>query len=156
VTQMADLNEKTSKIRLQYACLPYRVKAGNQVEFMLVTSRETKRWVIPKGWPMKGKKPHAGAAREALEEAGLVGQVGREPIGSYDYQKRLKGGAAVPCRVEVFPLAVKSQRKSWPEKGQRTLRWFSTEEAAEAVDEPELRDLIRQFGERLTATREES
>jgi 8-oxo-dGTP pyrophosphatase MutT (NUDIX family) len=148
---MADKREKSPKPRLQYACLPYRVRGG-QVEFMLVTSRETKRWVIPKGWPMEGKKPHASAAREALEEAGLLGQVGREPVGSYLYQKRLKGGTAVLCRVDVFPLAVKSQRKHWPEKGQRTLRWFSGEEAAESVDELELRDLIRETGERLAAT----
>lgn len=153
---MAASHEKSSKIRLQYACLPYRMKAKGEVEFMLLTSRETKRWVIPKGWPMKGKKPHASAAREALEEAGLVGKVGREPLGSYDYQKRLKGGMAVPCRVDVFPLAVKSQRKDWPEKGQRTLRWFSREEAVEAVDEPELRDLIRTFGEQLITVEGES
>ena len=153
--KMSNSTEKTPKTRVQYACLPYRVKAGGQVEFMLVTSRETKRWVIPKGWPMKGKKPHAGAAREALEEAGLVGQVGRAPVGSYDYQKRLKGGAAVPVRVDVFPLAVKSQRKNWPEKGQRTLRWFNAEEAAEAVDEPELRDLIREFGMQMAVAQGE-
>jgi 8-oxo-dGTP pyrophosphatase MutT (NUDIX family) len=128
---------------IQYACLPFRERADGSIEIMLITSRGTRRWVIPKGWPMKGRKPHASAAREALEEAGLVGEVGKVPIGSYGYGKRLKSGEVVPCQVEVFPLKVKSQRKRWPEKGQRSLRWFNTAEAAEAVDEPELRDVIQ-------------
>jgi len=128
---------------IQYACLPFRERTDGSIEIMLITSRSTRRWVIPKGWPMKGRKPHASAAREALEEAGLVGEVSKVPIGSYGYGKRLKSGEVVPCQVEVFPLKVKSQRKRWPEKGQRSLRWFNPAEAAEAVDEPELRDVIQ-------------
>ena len=128
---------------IQYACLPFRERADGSIEIMLITSRGTRRWVIPKGWPMKGRKPHASAAREALEEAGLVGEVGKVPIGSYGYGKRLKSGEVVHCQVEVFPMKVKSQRKRWPEKGQRSLRWFDPAQAAEAVDEPELRDVIQ-------------
>lgn len=131
--------------RVQYAALPYRQRGDGSVEVMLVTSRETRRWVIPKGWPMKGRKPHASAAREALEEAGLVGRVGKTPIGTYRYDKRLKGGNAVPCSVEVFPLEVKSQRKRWPEQKERDVRWFAPREAAEAVHETELSDIIRKF-----------
>src|SRR5215208_6047832 len=121
--------------RIQYAALPYRQCADGTLEIMLVTSRETRRWVIPKGWPVKARKPHASAAREALEEAGLVGEVGTQPIGSYRYDKRLKSGTVVPCRVDVFPLEVRSQRKRWLEKGQRETRWFSLQEAAQAVNE---------------------
>src|SRR5690349_19150028 len=148
---MAGSNKNGESPGIQYAALPYRQRADGRVEVMLVTSRGTRRWVIPKGWPMKGRKPHAAAAREALEEAGLVGQVGREPIGSYRYDKRLKGGIAIPCRVEVFPLAVKSQRKRWPEKGERSAKWFSPEEAAEAVEESELRDIFRKLDELIPA-----
>jgi 8-oxo-dGTP pyrophosphatase MutT (NUDIX family) len=83
---------------------------------MLVTSRETGRWIIPKGWPKKRKAPYASAAREALEEAGVVGEIGRDPIGSYSYKKRLKSGAVVACEVHVFPLEVKHQQKRWLEK----------------------------------------
>ena len=133
-------------LRVQYACLPYRLRDEGRLEIMLLTSRETRRWVLPKGWAMKGKNPHASAAREAEEEAGLSGAVGKESIGSYVYDKRLKDGTAVVCRVEVFPLEVRSQRKSWPEKGQRTLRWFTLDEAAEAVDEAGLRELIQRAG----------
>ena len=142
---MSELARKAGAPRLQYAALPYRQRGDGSLEVMLVTSRETRRWVIPKGWPMKGRKPHASAAREALEEAGLIGKVGTKPIGTYRYDKRLKGGDAVPCSVDVFPLQVKSQRKRWPEQKQRSVRWFAPEEAAEAVQETELSDIIRNF-----------
>ena len=142
---MGDLARKSNGTRVQYAALPYRQRGDGSLEVMLVTSRETRRWVIPKGWPMKGRKPHASAAREALEEAGLVGRVGKTPIGTYHYDKRLKGGDAVPCSVDVFPLEVKSQRKRWPEQKERSVRWFAPGEAAEAVQESELRDIIRNF-----------
>jgi 8-oxo-dGTP pyrophosphatase MutT (NUDIX family) len=137
---------------IQYACLPFRERADGSIEIMLITSRGTRRWVVPKGWPIKGRKPHASAAREALEEAGLVGEVGKVPIGSYRYGKRLKSGEVVPCQVEVFALEVKGQRKRWPEKGQRSLRWFDPAEAAEAVDESELKDVIRRATSLLTTT----
>jgi 8-oxo-dGTP pyrophosphatase MutT (NUDIX family) len=151
---MGGLKKNGESRGIQYAALPYRKRADGRVEVMLVTSRGTRRWVIPKGWPMKGRKPHAAAAREALEEAGLVGQVGKEPIGSYSYDKRLKGGMAIPCRVDVFPFAVKSQRKRWPEKGERSAKWFSPEEAAEAVEENELRDIFRKLGDLIPAPHE--
>jgi 8-oxo-dGTP pyrophosphatase MutT (NUDIX family) len=138
----------TAQPGLQYAALPFR-RGQEDVEILLVTSRETQRWVIPKGWPMKGKAPYAAAAREALEEAGVVGKVGKEAIGVYHYVKRLKNGAPLDCVVDVFPLQVARQRKRWPEQGQRTGHWFSVEEAAEAVDEPELQDLILSFGQSL-------
>jgi 8-oxo-dGTP pyrophosphatase MutT (NUDIX family) len=131
--------------RRQYGVLPYRRAAGGGLEFVLVTSRETRRWVIPKGWPIKTREPHSSAAREALEEAGLVGRVGEQPIGSYHYDKRLKTGSIVVCEVEVFPLEVAAQRKRWLEQGQRDIRWFDRDEAAEAVQEPELAAVIRCF-----------
>ena len=130
--------------RNQLAALPWRLgKKG--LEILLISSRETKRWVIPKGWPMKGKKPHAAAAQEAREEAGLVGKIGKAPIGSFHYIKNLQNGAAVMCRVDVFPMQVEKQRKSWPERDQRITRWFLADEAAGLVREPELSALIRDF-----------
>lgn len=129
--------------RVQYAALPYRFRDG--LEILLVSSRETRRWVLPKGWPMKSKKPHSAAAREAMEEAGLVGKIDKKSLGAYHYQKRLKNGATVLCRVQVFPMLVEKQRKSWPEKDQRTTQWFRITEAAEAVAEPELQTVIREF-----------
>jgi 8-oxo-dGTP pyrophosphatase MutT (NUDIX family) len=133
----------------QYAALPWRDQDG--LEVLLVTSRETRRWVIPKGWPMKNKKPHAAAAREALEEAGVTGRVLKRPIGAYSYIKRLKNGAPLQCSVDVFPLKVTGQVTRWREQGERTGRWFSIEEAAEAVDEEDLKVLIRRFADHIRA-----
>ena len=130
--------------RNQLAALPWRLgKKG--LEILLISSRETKRWVIPKGWPMKSKKPHAAAAQEAREEAGLVGKIAKDPIGSFHYIKNLQNGAAVLCRVDVFPMQVEKQRKSWPERDQRITRWFPADEAASLVREPELSALILDF-----------
>lgn len=129
--------------RPQVAALPYRRGRAGGLEVMLVTSRETRRWVIPKGWSAARLKPHAAAEREAFEEAGVVGRIGKTAVGRYDYQKRLKGDGIVTCRVEVFLLAVRQQRKRWPEQGEREGRWFSPEDAAAAVDEPDLAALIR-------------
>jgi 8-oxo-dGTP pyrophosphatase MutT (NUDIX family) len=146
--------QHTTRPGLQYAALPYRL--GEQIEILLVTSRETQRWVIPKGWPMKGRKPHAAAAREALEEAGVVGKIGKTPIGAYRYVKRLKNGAPLVCSVDVYALNVERQRKRWPEQHQRTAHWFTVAEAAAAVHEPELQDLIERFGRVLAATSQTS
>ncbi|MGJ0391692.1 MAG: NUDIX hydrolase [Methylocystis sp.] len=137
--------------RLQYAALPWRINPVKGVEILLATSRDTKRWVIPKGWPMKGRKPHIVAAIEAHQEAGLHGKIEKAKLGEYLYEKRLEGGAAVDCLVEVFPLRVELQRKKWPEKGQRATYWFPFTIAAEQVDEPQLRAIILAFGTSIEA-----
>ena len=97
----------------------------------------------------ESKAPYACAAREAREEAGVIGKVGRSSIGSYSYQKRLKRGKVVVCQVDVFPLEVKRLEKSWPEKGEREIQWFSPKAAAETVSEPVLSDIIRNLPKRL-------
>lgn len=129
--------------RLQIGALPFRRGRDGAPRFLLVTSRESRRWVIPKGWPMRGRKPFQAAAREAYEEAGLRGQVGKRPLGYYLYEKRLKNLAAVICQVKVFPLRVRKQLKHFPEEHQRELRWFTAADAAEAVAEPGLAAIIR-------------
>ena len=96
---------------MQYAALPYRLGGSSRAEIMLITSRDTQRWVIPKGWPQKGKAPHRSAAREAFEEAGIIGAISRSSVGSFVYKKRLKDGRFIVCDVEVFPLKVKRQTK---------------------------------------------
>jgi 8-oxo-dGTP pyrophosphatase MutT (NUDIX family) len=115
----------------------------DRAEFMLVTSRETRRWIIPKGWPKRGASPHRSAAWEAFEEAGVLGAVGRRPVGSFSYEKRLKNGRSVECEVHVFPLEVKRQRKEWPEKQERRVKWLSTSKAAEKVKDPAISKMIR-------------
>ena len=138
--------------RQQYAALCYRVKKKTgHLEILLLTSRDTGRWVIPKGWPMPGKLSHEVAAREAYEEAGVRGVVETEPLGSFGYDKVLKDGIQVPCRVQVYALEVNELVKNFKEKGERSMEWVSFEEAAERVREPELRDLILAFPRRMPA-----
>jgi 8-oxo-dGTP pyrophosphatase MutT (NUDIX family) len=141
VRQKLSNPKESSATSIQYAALPFRRNADSGVEVMLVTSRDTGRWVIPKGWPIGRKAPYASAAREALEEAGVVGKVDRDSIGTYTYEKRLANGAIVIC-VQVFILEVKRQRQDWPEKEEREVRWFSPSEAAKAVQEAALSDII--------------
>lgn len=112
---------------------------------MLITSRETRRWVIPKGNCASGVAPHRAAAEEAEEEAGLVGSVCPTPLGSYRYRKKRRNGASLMVDVEVFPLAVSDELGDWKEKDERERRWFNLSDAAAAVDEPDLSDLIRSF-----------
>ncbi|GJE29069.1 NUDIX hydrolase [Methylobacterium organophilum] len=129
--------------RRQVGALPYRRTAEGGLEILLVTSRESRRWVIPKGWPMKGRKPYEAAAQEAYEEAGLLGHIGKRALGYYFYEKRLKNRDSVLCQVRVYPLEVRRQLKKWPEQDQRDGRWFSPSEAAEAVVEAGLAGIIR-------------
>jgi 8-oxo-dGTP pyrophosphatase MutT (NUDIX family) len=138
--------KRAKAVGIQYAALPWR-QAGRRIEILLVTSRETRRWVIPKGWPMKGRAPHEAAAVEALEEAGISGEIDPTAIGSYSYVKRLKRDDAIPSQVIVFPLEVTSQLEHWKEKDQRQSRWFPYPKAAALVAEPALKRLIRDFGE---------
>ncbi|MDQ3074585.1 MAG: DUF47 family protein [Pseudomonadota bacterium] len=129
--------------------MPYRVDGlalDAPVSILLVTSRETRRWVIPKGNLGSGTAPHVAAAQEAEEEAGVRGAVCPTPLGSYRYRKRRGNGASLMADVEVFPLAVNEELDHWKEQDQRERRWFSLAEAAGKVDEPDLRDLIASFG----------
>jgi 8-oxo-dGTP pyrophosphatase MutT (NUDIX family) len=131
-------------VGIQYAALPYRIE-GRQLQILLITSRETRRWVIPKGWPMGGLAPQEAAATEAAEEAGIVGRVEAKPIGSYRYLKRSKRNENA-VQVIVFPFLVENHVETWREQGQRAMQWFSWRKAASLVAEPDLRRLIRELG----------
>lgn len=126
----------------QFAALPYVVLDDGSMEVCLVTSRETKRWVIPKGWPKTKLEPHKLARREAREEAGLVGEISPVPIGTFTYRKKLHIFAYVTCTVSVFPMLVEAHRLKWPERDERDVSWFSLAEASRRVDEPDLARLI--------------
>ena len=131
--------------RQQYAALPWRRAADGGVEVLLITSRETRRWVIPKGWPIKGLKSPKSAAREAFEEAGVTGEAGKKKLGVYHYDKKLASGRIQHVRVNVYALKVEFEADAWPEKGQREKLWTSLADAAPRVDEPELQALIAGF-----------
>ena len=127
----------------QYAALPYRFNGAGDVEIMLITSRETRRWVIPKGWPMKGHTPGHAAMVEAFEEAGVEGEIsGKHKLGSYFYLKRQLDGASKEIKVDVFAMLVHGQLAAWPEQGERRTEWFAAADAAVLVAEPGLAKLI--------------
>lgn len=131
--------------RAQYAALPWRRTANGGIEVLLITSRETRRWVIPKGWPINGLRSGPSAAREAMEEAGVEGEIGKKPIGVYHYDKRLRSGRLQHVRVSVYALHVARELAVWPEMGQREKLWATTEAAAATVDEPELQAVLKAF-----------
>ncbi|WP_281825868.1 NUDIX hydrolase [Jannaschia rubra] len=128
----------------QIAAMPLRWK-GEKVQVLMITSRDTGRWVVPKGWTMKDVKPWAAAAIEALEEAGAKGHIAREVFGTYSYDKMLDDGTAQPCRVSVYPMIVDRLKSDWKEKGQRKRKWFALTEAADLVDELELAEMLRRL-----------
>jgi 8-oxo-dGTP pyrophosphatase MutT (NUDIX family) len=129
-------SKKERAIRLQYGALPYHFTKSGELEILLVTTRQSKRWMIPKGWPIKGLKAVKSAAREAYEEAGVRGTMQAKPIGIFLYNKRLEeDGITVPCEVKVFPLLVKRQDKTWPESHQRQSRWFTPTAALSEIEE---------------------
>jgi ADP-ribose pyrophosphatase YjhB (NUDIX family) len=138
-------HEPDREPRSQFAALPWRRDAAGEVEVLLITSRETRRWVIPKGWPIKGMKSAKSAAQEAFEESGVQGKVAKRPLGAYAYDKRLKNGRLQHVRVAVFPLQVDSEAEVYPEAGQREKLWLPLTEAARRVDEPELMVLLATF-----------
>ncbi|THD61669.1 MAG: NUDIX hydrolase [Phenylobacterium sp.] len=125
--------------------MPWRRNAEGQVEVLLITSRETHRWVIPKGWPIKGMDSSHSAAQEAFEEAGVRGKVTKHPVGGYAYDKRLKDGRLQRVRVAVFGLHVDREADAYPELGQREKLWLPPMEAAKKVAEAELMVLLASF-----------
>jgi 8-oxo-dGTP pyrophosphatase MutT (NUDIX family) len=115
------------------------------LEVLLITSLNSKRWILPKGWPEPELTAAESAAREAFEEAGVTGKISAQPVGTYHYLKEKKDGGGVPCRVEVFALAVTKQAHDWPEKGARDVAWLPLDQAAARVGEPGLRQVLTAF-----------
>ncbi len=135
---------------LQYGALPWR-RTGQGIQVLLITTRNTRRWIVPKGWPAEGKTPAECAALEAFEEAGVRGNVAPEVLGSFHHRKQLKSGEMVVCRVQVFALEVTEAHDEWSEKADRELAWCSIEEALARVGDGRLRRLIAKFAQCASA-----
>ena len=130
---------KVADVSQQYAALPWR--KAQRFEILLITSRETRRWIIPKGWPMPGQSSAESAAQEAYEEAGIRGQMAEQAMGHYTYSKRQRGGARKRFRVEVFAMEVTEVLDLWPEAHERARQWLSPEEAWHSWKSRSLRPL---------------
>ena len=135
----------------QVGALPVRRAPDGSLLVMLVTTLETQRWIIPKGWPWPGEQDYTAAAEEAREEAGVLGEPKAVSIGSYTYEKRRSSGL-VPVRVAVYLLEVREELETWPECEQRQRAWFIPSDAAAVVQEPELRAILLQLQKEAGAT----
>jgi 8-oxo-dGTP pyrophosphatase MutT (NUDIX family) len=140
-SQQSLFSQETSNMRTQYGALCWRMRRDS-LQILLVTSRDTGRWVIPKGWPHDGLDPMTSAAREAWEEAGVEGKVDLRCLGLFSYEKVLAPRETVPCMVGVYGLRVHRLLRQFPERHQRRRKWFALEKAAKRVAEPELRALM--------------
>lgn len=141
---------KKSDVRAQFAALCYRV-VKDKVQVLVISSRGTGRWILPKGWPMDGKTPAQAALQEAWEEAGVIGKVVSAPLGLYSYQKVQDHAHDFPCIAVVYAVKVKSLSKDFPEAGERRVKWVGRKKAAQLVDEPELSQILRDFDPRKAA-----
>ena len=129
----------------QYGTIAWKEDEDGRPLVLLITSRDTGRWVVPRGNPIPGLPPHLSAAQEAYEEAGVRGPVTSEAAGQYGYRKTRRTGRGVRAQVTLYPMKVEEELAEWPEAGERTRRWFAPADAAEAVVEPELKELLARF-----------
>ncbi len=132
----------------QMGALCYRIDNG-KLRVLLITSRRTGRWIVPKGWPMSDRDAAGTAVQEAWEEAGVIGNCRARSLGHYFHFKVMSDGNEAPCLVEVFPIKVKQLADKFPERSERHRRWFSPKKAAARVAEPELAQMIRKFDPRI-------
>ena len=130
--------------RSQFGALCYRITDG-KIQVLLITSRRTQRWILPKGWPENGMTPGESAANEAMEEAGVTGKINERPLGVYYYEKNVENGENYPCIVTIYALKVKKKWVDYQEKSERRRKWFSQKGAAKRVLEPGLALLIKSF-----------
>ena len=135
-------------VRTQFAALCWRVKNGKP-QILLITSRGTNRWIVPKGWPETGKTPGEAALQEAWEEAGVKGKPMERALGLFSYSKKLGDGTMLPCLAMVYPVKVSKLAAEFPEEGQRKRKWVSPRKAAAMVREPELKQILKTFDPKL-------
>ncbi len=147
---MAKSHKRSPRLkRVQYGVLPYRLDESGSLEILLVTTRTTRQWIIPKGWPIKDLTGSETAQQEAYEEAGIRGEITGRSVGQFTYLKRLEDTKlSVACEVKVYPMLVKRQYKKWPERAERETDWFEPEDALVNIRLPELRRLISRFVKR--------
>jgi len=146
---MSKMAALSSRVLRQYAAPPYSITEAGEIQVQLVTTRGRRDWIIPKGWPIRNLTAAATVAREAYEEAGLIGTVvGDEPIGCFRYEKPKNLRRVAVFEVSVFLFAVERQLRKWPEKSERETRWLAPEVAAALVGREGLADVLRQVAAR--------
>lgn len=139
---------RKTDMRTQFSALCFRI-VRDKPKVLLVTSRGSKRWILPKGWPEPALTPAECAAKEAWEEAGVKGRVYDLCLGVYSYEKQYDKASTLPCVALVYPIKVKSVAAIYPETGQRQRKWVGMKRAASMVSEPELSEILRKFDPRI-------
>lgn len=140
-----DASERVARAVIQSAAIPYRINAEDKLQVLLVTSRRRRRWIIPKGKVKRGTLPSRSAEREAFEEAGVLGKVDKQPIGTYWRGEKRPDGSNEATPVQVFGLLVIDELSVWQEMRLRERRWFPIDEALRAVQDRELRAMLEGF-----------
>jgi len=138
------LGQSKRDLRTQFGALCFRTK-DKKTEVLIIRSRRSKRWIIPKGWPMKNETPARAAATEAYQEAGVKGTIYDQCLGGYSYTKVMDRGQNLPVMVMVYPIKVKRLLTEYPERIQRSRKWVSLKKAAEKLSDPELAALVARF-----------
>lgn len=139
---LQDSSEHLEPALQQYGALPWRHGRNGEVEVMLITTRRTGRWILPRGWPVKGKTPAQTATQEAFEEAGVIGGVDPRPLGEYQYVKTLPDGSRQECLVTLFSLHVRGTLVQWPERNERKRRWHDLAQASKVAADHQLAELL--------------
>ncbi|WP_428642276.1 NUDIX hydrolase [Roseibium sp.] len=134
--------------RLQIAALCIR-PGEQEPEILLVSTRDTGRFILPKGWPERDKPASETALIEAYEEAGVLGTADPRPIGSFRSYKGISNGLKIRTKVLVFKVRFEKQLKSFPETGQRKRLWLPVSKAIEKVDEPALKRFLRRHASEI-------
>ena len=129
--------------RQQYGVLPWRCRGKGGIKVLLITSRERGRWIVPRGWPMKGRAPFMTAALEAFEEAGIIGDIDPQPLTDFHYLKGHDDGSREMVKVTLFGMNVQGTLTHWREREQRKRQWFGLDEAAARLDDAELARFVR-------------
>lgn len=146
--------DQKERLRVQYGALPYRWNDAGELEVLLITSRQRRRWIMPKGWPIKGLSGWRAAEVEAREEAGVCGDISRRAAGRFEYDKLIDDeDRVVRCEVTVYPLLVTRTLARWREQAQRESRWLSPQQAVAIAADPGLRDVIAAFAAIVQTTR---
>jgi phosphohistidine phosphatase len=127
----------------QSAVIPFKIQ-NNRFRLLLITSIKSKQWIFPKGIIEDHLSPQKSAGKEALEEAGVEGEVINFPLGEYSYSKW--GGL---CEVVVFPMYVTKVHEEWPEANIRERKWVSIDKASNLILKEELKSILKRFKENL-------
>jgi ADP-ribose pyrophosphatase YjhB (NUDIX family) len=136
----------------QSAAIPYKMDDQGKLVILLVTSRRTRRWIIPKGKVKPRTLPSRSAEHEAFEEAGVLGRIGKQPVGAYWQGDALPSGPEGSLHVQAFALEVTEELPVWDEMHLRKRRWFRLKDALRAIDDLEIRALLRDFAHQHRAS----